>query len=90
MDGIETQEEVKIGISPVVKEYSKYKDVEGVSAIDQALHPAVLNNIPWDEETPGKIAEFALQVARDEALGWADDRRDSYWIEKDESYNKAR
>lgn len=85
-----TVEIEKTDISPVVSEYKKWEDHGKKLAIDQALHPVILNNIPWDEETPGKIAEFTLQVARNEALWWVDERKDLYVLEKSKKYDKAR
>jgi len=78
-------------ISPVVTEYERWVEHGKKFAVDQALHPATLNNIPWEVDvTPRKVAEFTLQVAKDETLDWVDDRKDSYWLEADESYDKAR
>ena len=83
-------ETTETDISPVVTEYGKWEEYGKKMAVDQALHPATLNNIPWASgATPRKIAEFTLRVAKDEALGWADDRKDCYWLEEGEYYNKA-
>jgi hypothetical protein len=85
-----TAEIVETDISPVMAEYDKWKDVKGVSAVGQALHPAVLNNISWGEGiTPRKIAEFTLQTARDETLRWVDDRKGSYNLEQSDYYHKV-
>lgn len=86
-----TIEAEKADISPVMAEYEKWERLGKMEAIDQALHPEILNNIPWDEkETPKKIAEFTLRVARKETLWWMDDRRELYVLEKDMKYDKAR
>ena len=84
-------EVVGADISPVVTEYERWEEHGKKFAVDQALHPAVFNNIPWEAgTTPKKIAEYTLQVAKNETLDWVDDRKDSYWLEADENYDKAR
>ena len=90
MDVLETQEVATADVSPVEAEYEKWKDHGKCLALGQALHPAILNNIIWEEETPGKIAKFALHVAREEALHWVDERKEVYLLEKGEKYDKAR
>jgi len=60
-------------------------------AVNQALHPAELNKIPWKEkETPREIAEFTVGKAKDEAQSWAQDRNESHWLEGDEEFIKVR
>ena len=84
------EEGAEIDILPVVEEYDKWKDVKGVSAVDQALHPAVLNNIHWEKDvTPRKIAEFALGIAREESSNWVDDRKGLYRLEQSDYYHKV-
>lgn len=81
----------EIGISLVVAEYEKWEERGKKLAIDQALHPAVLNSILWEKDvTPRKIAEFALQTARKETLWWVRERKELYLLEKSEKYDKAR
>ena len=79
----------KIDISQVEAEYDRWKDVEGVSTLGQALHPAVLNNNPWEKDTPKKIAEFILGKDRQEALDWFDDREGLFHLENDDNHERV-
>ena len=82
MDATEGEGGAATDISPVVAEYDKWKEHGKKFAIGQALHPAVLNNIPWERDvTPMEIAGFILGVAKEESLHWVDDRKWHYWLE---------
>jgi hypothetical protein len=81
--------ETETGISPVVVEYERWKDIKGVSTLGQALHPAVINNIPWEKDTPKEIAEFVLSKDRQEVLDWVDDRKGLFHLENDDDHKKV-
>jgi hypothetical protein len=78
-------------IAFVVRTCERWKDNKYVSAIDQALHPAVLNGIPdWDSDiTPQKIAEYVLGAIDQKHISyWLDDRKELAWLEHGDDGNK--
>lgn len=81
--------ETKTDISPVIAEYERWKDVKGVSTLGQALHPAVINGLPWEKDTPKKIAEFILGKDRQKVLDWVDDRNGLFHLENDDKHKKV-
>ncbi len=93
--GGKESETERIGIEEVYNDWVKNCGMEGFAArkfaISQALHPAELNNIPWEEkETPRKVAEFAVGKGRAEMQLWVEERNQNHWHEGDEEFKKVR